>query len=68
MTGLRREYFLRLWEFVIGLAAAEMYALAMAFLNGDAHGVRDSRQIENKIAEWTSEGFQLRVGLNVPYS
>jgi hypothetical protein len=67
MTGLRREYFLDVWEFVAGLAAAEMYELAIAFLEGDAGGIVHSHQIKTKIAEWESEGFKLRIGRNVPH-
>ena len=66
MTGLRREYFLNVSEFVMGLAAAEMYELAIAFLEGDASGVVHSRQIKTKIAEWENEGFKLRMCLNLP--
>jgi hypothetical protein len=67
MTGLRREYFLEVWEFVMGLAAAEMYELALAFLNGDAQGIVHRRQIKAKIAGWENEGFGVRIGSNLPH-
>ena len=67
MTGQRREYFLDVWEFVMGLAAAEMYELAIAFLDGDAGGIVHSRQIAAKIAGWETEGFTLRIGRNLPH-
>jgi hypothetical protein len=49
----------------MGLAASEMYELAIAFLEGDVRGIVHSHEIETKIAGWESEDFRLRMGRNL---
>lgn len=66
MSGERRENFLQLHPFVMGLAGGEMYEKALAFVDGDRSGVLTTEEVRSIVAGWIAEGFQLRLALNLP--
>ena len=55
MSSPRREYFMRLHPFVIGLAASEMYDKALAFLDGDAQGLMKAAGARQMLDGWTAK-------------
>ena len=67
MSDLRRENYLHVWPFVIGLAAGNMYENALAFLGGDRRGVMNEGELRHLLVGWEEEGFQLRIGGNLPF-
>ena len=66
MSNERRENFLQLHPFVMGLAGEEMYEKALAFLEGDQRGVLTTEEVRSRLSGWIAEGFQLRLALNLP--
>lgn len=67
MSDLRRENYLHIWPFVIGLAAGNMYENALAFLGGDRRGVMNEDELRHLLVGWEEDGFQLRTGYNLPF-
>jgi len=59
MEESRRDKFLRLHPFVIGLAAAEMYENALRFLGGDEDAAVPINVVRAIARQWTDDGFQL---------
>lgn len=66
MSDLRRENYLHIWPFVIGLAAGNMYENALAFVGGDRRGVMNTDELHHLLVDWTEDGFQARIAYNLP--
>ncbi len=66
MSYERRENFLQLHPFVMGLAGGEMYEKALAFLDGERREVVTTEEVRSMVAGWIVEGFQPRVVSNLP--
>lgn len=67
MSGPRRENYLHIWPFVIGLAAGNMYENALAFLEGDRRGVMNTDELRNLLFGWNESGFQVRFSGDLPF-
>ena len=66
MSNERRENFLQLHPFVMGLAGEEMYEKAFAFLDRDKQGVLSTEEVQSIVTGWVADGFQLRMAVNLP--
>ena len=66
MSNERRENFLQLHPFVMGLAGGEMYEKALAFLEGDQRGVLTTEEVRSIVTGWIAEGFQIQLASNLP--
>jgi hypothetical protein len=66
MSGERRENFLQLDPFVMGLAGGEMYEKALAFLDGDQRDVLTEEEVRSLVTSWVAEGFRIDMALNLP--
>ena len=58
--GERHDNFMQVDTFVEGLAAAEMYENAMAFINDDRSGLRTMEQLNATVRDWKAEGFNIK--------
>ena len=67
MSDPRRENYLHIWPFVIGLAAGNMYENALAFLGGDRCGVMNTDELRHLLVGWIEDGFQARIAYNLPF-
>lgn len=61
-----RQCFLNLSTFVVGLAGASMYESGLAFLAGGEVQLRSQEDLLVLRERWESEGFRLRIGMNLP--
>ena len=67
MSNERRENFLQLHPFVMGLAGEEMYEKALAFLGGGQRGaLTTEEEVRSIVTGWIAEGFYLRISSNLP--
>ena len=62
LYGRRSELFMEIMSIVEGMAAAEMYERAMAFLRGDAALVEPDSAVLKQTQGWEREGFIIRRG------
>jgi hypothetical protein len=58
----RHWNFMQVDPFVEGLAAADLYENAMAFINGDRSSLQTMEQVNATLRDWKAEGFNIKHG------